>query len=55
MWSIPYEFQCYILVIFLGAAGFLRGATLRYILLVAVLAAAASALPTIERRIVFSG
>jgi peptidoglycan/LPS O-acetylase OafA/YrhL len=38
MWSIPYEFQCYILVIFLGAAGFLRG-PLRYILLVAVLAA----------------
>jgi len=40
MWSIPYEFQCYILVIFLGAAGLLRGA-LRYILLVAVLVALA--------------
>jgi peptidoglycan/LPS O-acetylase OafA/YrhL len=36
MWSIPYEFQCYILVIFLGAAGFLKGA-FRYVLLVAVL------------------
>jgi peptidoglycan/LPS O-acetylase OafA/YrhL len=41
MWSIPYEFQCYILVIFLGAAGFLRG-PLRYFLLVAVLAALAA-------------
>jgi peptidoglycan/LPS O-acetylase OafA/YrhL len=37
-WSIPYEFQCYILVIFLGAAGVFKG-PLRYILLVAVLAA----------------
>jgi len=38
MWSIPYEFQCYILVIFLSAAGLLRG-LLRYILLGAVLVA----------------
>lgn len=38
MWSIPYEFQCYIFVVLLSAAGFLRGA-LRYVLLVAVLAA----------------
>jgi peptidoglycan/LPS O-acetylase OafA/YrhL len=41
MWSIPYEFQCYIFVVFLSAAGFLKGA-LRYILLVAVLAALAT-------------
>jgi peptidoglycan/LPS O-acetylase OafA/YrhL len=41
MWSIPYEFQCYILVIFLGAAGVFRG-PLRYILLVTVLAALAA-------------
>ena len=41
MWSIPYEFQCYILVIVLGAAGVFRG-PLRYILLVAVLAALAA-------------
>jgi peptidoglycan/LPS O-acetylase OafA/YrhL len=41
MWSIPYEFQCYILVIALGAAGVFRG-PLRYILLVAVLAALAA-------------
>ena len=40
MWSIPYEFQCYILVIFLSAAGILRG-LLRYILLAAVLVALA--------------
>jgi peptidoglycan/LPS O-acetylase OafA/YrhL len=38
MWSIPYEFQCYILVVLLSAAGVLRGA-LRYILLAAVLVA----------------
>jgi peptidoglycan/LPS O-acetylase OafA/YrhL len=38
MWSIPYEFQCYILVIFLSAAGVLKG-PLRYLLLAAVLAA----------------
>ena len=37
MWSIPYEFQCYIFVVFLSLAGLLRGA-LRYVLLVAVLA-----------------
>jgi peptidoglycan/LPS O-acetylase OafA/YrhL len=41
MWSIPYEFQCYILVIVLGAAGVFRG-PLRYILLVVVLAALAA-------------
>jgi peptidoglycan/LPS O-acetylase OafA/YrhL len=41
MWSIPYEFQCYILVIFLSAAGVLRG-PLRYILLAAVLAGLAA-------------
>jgi peptidoglycan/LPS O-acetylase OafA/YrhL len=37
MWSIPYEFHCYILVVLLGAAGVFRG-WLPYILLVAVLA-----------------
>jgi peptidoglycan/LPS O-acetylase OafA/YrhL len=41
MWSIPYEFQCYILVIFLSAASLLRG-MLRYILLAAVLVALAA-------------
>jgi peptidoglycan/LPS O-acetylase OafA/YrhL len=41
MWSIPYEFQCYILVIFLSAAGLFRGG-LRYILLAAVLVALAA-------------
>ncbi len=41
MWSIPYEFQCYILVIVLSAAGILKG-PLRYILLAAVLVALAT-------------
>jgi peptidoglycan/LPS O-acetylase OafA/YrhL len=41
MWSIPYEFQCYILVILLSAAGILRG-PLRYILLIAVVGALAA-------------
>ena len=37
MWSIPYEFRCYIIVMVLGVAGVLKG-SLRYLLLVAVLA-----------------
>jgi peptidoglycan/LPS O-acetylase OafA/YrhL len=37
MWSIPYEFRCYIIVMVLGVAGILKG-SLRYLLLVAVLA-----------------
>jgi peptidoglycan/LPS O-acetylase OafA/YrhL len=36
MWTIPYEFHCYILVMIVGAAGLLKG-PLRYVLLVAVL------------------
>ena len=36
MWTIPYEFHCYILVMIVGAAGFVKG-SLRYVLLVAVL------------------
>jgi peptidoglycan/LPS O-acetylase OafA/YrhL len=42
MWSIPYEFQCYILVIFLSAAGVLKG-PLRIILLAATLVALTAA------------
>lgn len=42
MWSIPYEFRCYILVMVLGLAGVFKG-PLRYLLLVAVLAGLAVA------------
>jgi peptidoglycan/LPS O-acetylase OafA/YrhL len=42
MWSIPYEFHCYIVVMVLGVAGLLKG-SLRYLVLVAVLAALAMA------------
>jgi peptidoglycan/LPS O-acetylase OafA/YrhL len=48
MWSIPYEFHCYILILVLGLAGVLKGA-LRYPLLVAVLVALALA-GTVEFR-----
>ena len=40
MWTIPYEFHCYILVMFAGVAGLFKG-SLRYFLLVVVLAALA--------------
>ncbi len=42
MWTIPYEFHCYILVMILGVTGLLKG-SLRYVLFVAVLAALAMA------------
>jgi peptidoglycan/LPS O-acetylase OafA/YrhL len=42
MWSIPYEFRCYILVVVLGVAGVFKG-WLRYLLLAAVLAGLAVA------------
>jgi peptidoglycan/LPS O-acetylase OafA/YrhL len=37
MWSIPYEFRCYLIVMVLGVFGVLKG-SLRYLLLVAILA-----------------
>ncbi len=40
MWTIPYEFHCYLLVVALGMAGLLKG-WLRYLVLVSVLAALA--------------
>ena len=42
MWTIPYEFHCYILVMIVGAAGLLKG-PLRYVLLASVLVALAFA------------
>jgi peptidoglycan/LPS O-acetylase OafA/YrhL len=40
MWTIPYEFRCYILVMVVGVAGLFKG-SLRYFLLFVVLAALA--------------
>ena len=42
MWTIPYEFHCYILVMVAGVAGLFNG-SLRYFLFVAVMAALAMA------------